>query len=140
MLTFGDTRRIFLARQATDMRKGCASLAAVVEHALGHNPYIGDIFVFVGKHKNRVKLIAWDRSGFWLCAKRLEQGTFAVPKGAAVENGAGALPLSPAQIQLLLEGIDVHHATYHTHYHRPTSAAESSAPMTAPTARAANVT
>lgn len=118
MLTFGDTRRIFLARQFADMRKGCASLAAVVENALGHDPYVGDIFVFVGKHKNRVKLIAWDRSGFWLCAKRLEQGTFAVPKGAAVENGSGVLPLSPAQIQLLLEGIDVHHATYHTHYHR----------------------
>ncbi len=72
MLTFGDTRRIFLARQSIDMRKGCASLAAVVENALGHDPYVGDIFVFVGKHKNRVKLIAWDRSGFWLCAKRLE--------------------------------------------------------------------
>lgn len=127
MLTFGDTRRIFLARQATDMRKGCASLAAVVENALGHDPYIGDIFVFVGKHKNRVKLIAWDRSGFWLCAKRLEQGTFAVPKGAAVENGSGVLPLSPAQIQLLLEGIDVHHATYHAHYHRPPASADSPA-------------
>ena len=119
MLTFGDTRRIFLARQATDMRKGCASLAAVVENALGQNPYAGDIFVFIGKHKNRVKIVAWDRSGFWLCSKRLEQGTFAVPKGAAAPNGAGTMPLSPAQIQMLLEGIDVHHATYHAHYHRP---------------------
>ena len=125
MLTFGDTRRIFLARQVTDMRKGCASLAAVVENALGQDPYAGDIFVFVGKHKNRVKLIAWDRSGFWLCAKRLEQGTFAVPKGAAVESGVGTLPLSPAQIQLLLEGIDVHHATYHAHYHRPVTPSSS---------------
>lgn len=128
MLTFGDTRRIFLARQATDMRKGCASLAAVVENALGQDPYAGDIFVFVGKHKNRVKIVAWDRSGFWLCSKRLEQGTFAVPKGAAVENGVGTMPLSPAQIQMLLEGIDVHHATYHAHYHRPSSGAPVSTP------------
>ena len=64
MLSFGDSRRIFLARQAVDMRKGCASLAALVENALGHDPYAGDIFVFVGRRKNRVKLIAWDRSGF----------------------------------------------------------------------------
>jgi transposase len=139
VLTFGDTRRIFLARQATDMRKGCASLAAVVENALGHDPYVGDIFVFVGKHKNRVKLIAWDRSGFWLCAKRLEQGTFAVPKGAAVENGSGVLPLSPAQIQLLLEGIDVHHATYHAHYHRPSATAVASALAPAPSSEIATI-
>jgi transposase len=119
VLTFGGTRRIFLARQATDMRKGCVSLAAVVENAFGQDPYAGDIFVFIGKHKNRVKIVAWDRSGFWLCAKRLEQGTFAVPTGAAVEDGTGTMALSPAQIQMLLEGIDVHRATYHAQYHRP---------------------
>ncbi len=123
MLTFGDTRRIFLARQAIDMRKGCVSLAAVVENALGHDPYAGDIYVFVGRAKNRVKIIAWDRSGFWLCSKRLEQGIFAVPKGAAVPTGSGTITLSPAEIMLLLEGINVHHATYHAHYHRPASAA-----------------
>jgi transposase len=119
VLTFGGTRRIFLARQATDMRKGCASLAAIVENAFGQDPYAGDLFVFIGKHKNRVKIVAWDRSGFWLCAKRLEQGTFAVPTGAAVEEGTGTMTLSPAQIQMLLEGIDVHRATYHAQYHRP---------------------
>ncbi|MBA3708784.1 MAG: IS66 family insertion sequence element accessory protein TnpB [Planctomycetes bacterium] len=100
------------------MRKGCASLVALVENALGNDPYAGDIYVFVGRQKNRVKLIAWDRSGFWLCAKRLEQGTFAVPKGSAIETATGTITLSPAQIQMLLEGIDVHHATYHAHYHR----------------------
>ena len=122
MLSFGDTRRIFLARQAIDMRKGFASLAAMVEHGLGHDPYAGDIFVFLGRQRNRVKIITWDRSGFWLCQKRLEQGTFAVPKGAAVLDGSGVMPLSPAQIQMLLEGIEVHRATYHGHYHRPADA------------------
>jgi transposase len=132
VLTFGDTRRIFLARQATDMRKGCASLAVVVENALGHAPYVGDIFVFVGKHKNRVRLIAWDRFSFWLCAKRLEQGAITIPKGAAVENGSGVLPQPPAQIQLLLEGIDVHHATHHAHYTRPSATTGTSAMAPAP--------
>lgn len=128
MLTFGDTRRIFLARQATDMRKGAASLAALVENALGHDPYAGDIYVFIGRHKNRVKLIAWDRSGFWLCAKRLEEGVFAVPAGAVFQSATGTVPLSPAQIQMLLEGIDVHRATYHAHYHRPDAVVTTPAP------------
>lgn len=119
MLHFASSRRSFLARQATDMRKGCASLAAEIENALGHDPYTGDIYVFVGKHRNRVKIVAWDRSGFWISGKRLEQGTFAVPAGAAVADGTSTLPLSPAQIQMLLEGNDVHRATYHAHYHRP---------------------
>ena len=100
MLNFASSRRIFLARQATDMRKGCASLAAEIENALGHDLYTGDIYVFVGKHRNRVKIVAWDRSGFWISGKRLEQGTFSVPVGAAVADGTGTLPLSPAQIQL----------------------------------------
>jgi transposase len=119
MLSFSDNRRIFLARQPVDMRKGSSSLAALIEHALGQNPYAGDIYVFIGRHKNRVKLISWDRSGFWLCAKRLEEGTFAVPKGALIASSTETMPLSAAQIQMLLEGIDVHHATYHEHYHRP---------------------
>jgi transposase len=86
------------------------------------DPYHGDIFVFVGKHRNRVKCVVWDRSGFWLASKRLERGTFAVPKGAAIIDGSGVMPLSPAQIQMLLEGIEVHRATYHGHYHRPVGA------------------
>ena len=119
MLSFASSRRIFLARKAIDMRKGCASLAAEIENALGHDPYTGDIYVFVGRQRNRIKIVTWDRSGFWLCAKRLEEGTFAVPAGAAIVDGVGTMSLSPAQIQMLLEGIDVHRATYHAHYHRP---------------------
>lgn len=119
MLSFGDNRRIFLARAVTDMRKGPNSLAALVEHELGQDPFAGDIFVFVGRAKNRVKLLVWEHSGFWLCAKRLEEGTFAVPQGTVIERGSGTMPLSPAEILLLLEGINVHRATYHEHYHRP---------------------
>jgi transposase len=118
VLTFGDNRRIFLSRQTVDMRKGAVSLAAQVEHELGHDPYAGDIFVFLGRAKNRVKILAWDKSGFWLCAKRLEQGRFAVPDGY-LGKSTGTTPLSPAEILMLLEGIQVHRATYHAHYHPP---------------------
>jgi len=119
MLNFSGNRRIFLARSPIDMRKGAGSLASLVEYGLNMDPYAGDIFLFVGKAKNRVKLIAWDTSGFWLCSKILERGTYAVPPDAMTPDRPGTLPLSPAEIHLLLEGINVHHATYHAHYHRP---------------------
>jgi transposase len=122
MLNFNGNRRIFLARAPIDMRKGAGTLATIVEHNLGMEPYSGDIFVFLGKHANRVKVLAWDHSGFWLCSKRLERGTFAVPPDTMAPDHSGTATLSAAEIQMLLEGINVHRATYHEHYHRPPSA------------------
>jgi transposase len=74
MLNFNGNRRIFLARAPIDMRKGAGTLATIVEHSLGMDPYAGDIFVFLGKHSNRVRILVWDRSGFWLASKRLCAG------------------------------------------------------------------
>ncbi len=119
MLNFSGNRRIFLARSPIDMRKGAGSLATLVEHDLGMDAYVGDIFIFMGRHNNRVKVLAWDQSGFWLCAKRLERGTFAIPANTVGPTHRGTAPLSPAEVHLLLEGIQVHRATYHAHYHRP---------------------
>ena len=73
MLTFEIGRRIFIARAVTDMRKSFNTLSALVEHQLGHDPYAGDVFVFIGRHRNRPKVLVWDASGFWLWARRLEQ-------------------------------------------------------------------
>ena len=57
-----------------------SSDGALVEHQLGHDPYAGDVFVFIGRKKCRMKVLLWDASGFWLCARRLESGIFAVPR------------------------------------------------------------
>ncbi len=119
MLNFSGNRRIFLARAPIDIRKGAGSLATIVQYFLGMDPYAGDIFLFVGRRHNRVKLLAWDKSGFWICAKRLERGTYALPADTVSPDRAGSVILSPAEIHLLLEGINVHHATYHLHYQRP---------------------
>lgn len=119
MLTFAPGQRIFLARAAVDMRKSFDSLTSLVTNQLGKDPFAGDVFVFVGKHRNRVKILVWEVSGFWVCAKRLEKGTFAVPRPLGAKDVRGSLPLSPAEVHLLLEGIDVHRATYKRHYHRP---------------------
>ena len=121
MLNFGDGRRIFLARAATDMRKSFDTLAALVANDLGEDPVSGDIFVFVSRSRERVKILVWDASGFWLCEKRLEAGRFAMPQESVVDDGRPRVQLSPAQIHMLLEGINVHRATYHRHYRHPSS-------------------
>jgi transposase len=111
-------RRIFLARAATDMRRGVDTLAALVQNQIGRDPYQGEVFVFVSRDRRRVKVLVWDLSGFWLCAKRLESGTFALPRSSLIATSGASIALSAAQVQMLLEGIDVHRATYHGHYHR----------------------
>ena len=118
MLNFGSSgRRIFLARQPTDMRKSFDTLATLVREDLQADPLAGDIFVFVSKNRQRVKVLVWDTSGFWLCAKRLESGRFAVPHASLTgSHSTQRAELSTAQVQALLEGIQVHHATYHKHY------------------------
>lgn len=108
-------RRIFLAREAMDMRSGIDRLAGWVESRLGGDPFAGDVFVFVGRDRRRVKLLVWDVSGYWLCLKRLDRGRFAPPPPSVVSGGVATVALSAADLQLLLEGITVHHATYRAH-------------------------
>ena len=78
MLSFSFSRRIFLRRAATDMRKSFDALAGLVRMEFGDDPLSGDAFVFVGKAGNRVKILVFDRSGFWVLAKRLASGHFGV--------------------------------------------------------------
>jgi len=114
-------RRIFLARDPMDMRRGMDRLSAWVQTTLQEDPYVGDVFVFLSKDRKRVKYLVWDVSGYWLAMKRLESGRFPRPQEQAttVSSGKPAVILSAAELALLLEGINVHHATYHQHYVRP---------------------
>lgn len=110
MLSFSSSRRIFLARSATDMRRGIDTLSSMVIGELGGDPRSGDCFVFVGRDRRRLKVLVWDEGGYWLCAKRLDAGTFALP---AVDDASPArVTLSPAHMHLLLAGIDVKSARY----------------------------
>ena len=110
MLSFSSSRRIFLARAATDMRRGTDTLASMVIGELGSDPRSGDCFVFIGRDRRRLKVLVWDDGGYWLCAKRLDSGTFALP---SVEDASTThITLSPARMHLLLAGIDVKSARY----------------------------
>lgn len=93
--------RIYLVAGTTDMRKGFDGLSALVATALDKDPFSGQLFVFRGRRGDRVKLLWWDGQGLCLFYKRLERGRFVWP--AAQQ---GAVHLTPAQLSMLLEGID----------------------------------
>ena len=93
--------RVFLACGMTDMRKGFDGLAVLVQQVLREDPHSGALFAFRGKRGHLVKLLWFDGQGLCLFAKRLEKGRFVWPATA----GAAAA-LTPAQLAMLLEGID----------------------------------
>jgi transposase len=100
----GPATRIYLAAGATDMRKGFDGLYGLVRDRLLCEPLSGHIFLFANGERNRLKLLFWDGSGLWVCAKRLEKGRFQWPKAAA---GEAKIVLSHAELALLLGGIDL---------------------------------
>lgn len=110
MLSFTSSRRIFLARSATDMRKGIDTLASIVIGSFGCDPRSGDCFVFVGRNRRRLKVLVWAEGGYWLCIRRLDAGTFALP--SMDDADATRVSMSPADMHLLLAGIDVRSARY----------------------------
>ena len=93
--------RVFVRPGITDMRKQINGLAALVRDGLGHNPLDGSLYLFGGMGGRRLKVLYWDRNGFCLWQKRLEQDRFPWPK----EVGA-VRSITTEQLGLLLEGID----------------------------------
>lgn len=104
MLGLPPSVQIYFATELVDMRNGIDGLRAVVESTLRHDPYAGHLFVFVGKSKDKVKILYWDRSGFVLYLKRLEKGRFQLPIFDARRKH---VEMEPAQLAMLLDGIDL---------------------------------
>ena len=102
MLALTPTTRVFLAAGATDMRKSFNSLAAIVTGKLAGDPTSGHLFVFCNRHRTRLKILYWDGSGLWVCAKRLEKGTFAWPTSAEER-----IEMSREELVLLVSGLDL---------------------------------
>lgn len=103
MIPFGPATRIFLAPGPTDMRRSFDGLAETVRLHLGDDPLSGHLFVFTNRRRNRLKILVWDGSGLWVCAKRLEEGTFRWP---TPEPGQTRVRLSAEELALLLGGLD----------------------------------
>jgi transposase len=100
----GPATRIYLALGATDMRKGFEGLYGLVRDRLQLEPLSGHVFLFCNKARNRTKVLFWDGSGLWICAKRLEKGRFSWPSEGDQQT---RVILSHEELALLLGGIEV---------------------------------
>jgi transposase len=100
----GMSGRIYLFTSPTDMRKGFDTLAALVKEFLGQDPLSGHLFLFVGRAKDRLKILYWDADGFALWYKRLEEGTFRMPRAGSDD---ASVELKASELAMMLEGIDL---------------------------------
>jgi len=101
MIGWATGTRIWVVAGVTDLRRGFVGLAGLVQTALTENPFSGQVFVFRGRRGDLIKVLWWDGDGLCLFAKRLERGRFIWPQA---DNGT--ISLTPAQLSMLLEGID----------------------------------
>jgi transposase len=92
---------VYLAAGATDMRKSFDGLALIVKESFNLDPFGKALFVFCNGAGNRIKILEWENTGFWLHCKRLERGKFKWP------GGNGAKPVSERELRWLLDGLDI---------------------------------
>jgi transposase len=105
VIPIGPATRVYLAVGATDLRQGFEGLSDLVRHRFAQDPLSGHLFAFANRTRTRIKLLYWDGTGTWICAKRLAKGSFHWPKTGAEENGA--LRVLAEELTLLLSGIDL---------------------------------
>ncbi|MCJ8352376.1 IS66 family insertion sequence element accessory protein TnpB [Moritella sp.] len=101
MIPVPSNTKIWLGVGVTDMRKGFVGLSALAEHVLKQKAYSGHLFIFRGRRGDLIKIIWWDGQGACLFSKRLEKSRFVWPSAKS-----GKVSLTPAQLSMLLEGID----------------------------------
>lgn len=104
MLSLPPSVRVYVASEPVDLRRGHDGLIALVRGTLKMNPFDGHLFVFFGRSRDRVKILAWDTNGFALYYKRLSKGRFPLP---TPPSGAARVELDATALGMLLAGIDI---------------------------------
>jgi transposase len=104
-----DLPRLYLCREPVDFRKGMQSLAVLVEQSLGLDPFAETLYVFTNRRRDAVKCLYWERNGFCLWHKRLEQERFKWPR----HLGGEVITLCGQELNWLLDGYDLRHLTPH---------------------------
>src|SRR6201984_1414295 len=102
MFGVGPATKIYIALDPIDMRKGFDGLYGLVRDHLCQDPLSGHLFLFTNRPHTRLKVLVWDGSGLWVCAKRLEKGRFTWPESG---DAHGKVVLSHEELSLLLGGI-----------------------------------
>lgn len=104
MLSLSASTRIYIALGATDMRKGFDGLCGLVIEQLKQDPLCGALYLFINKRRDRMKVLYWDGDGLAIWYRRLEQGTFRLPK---VNPETSSIEIRSDEFTMLLRGIDL---------------------------------
>jgi transposase len=107
MFGIGSATKIYLAVGATDMRKGFDGLYSLVRARLQADPLSGHLFLFCNRPRTRLKVLFWDGSGLWVCAKRLEKGCFSWPQEPELPQSRDKAVINAEEFAMLLGGIDL---------------------------------
>lgn len=102
MFSLTSTHRYCLYRDFTDMRKGFDGLCGIVLSQLKRNPMSGEVFIFINKERNKVKLLHWEQGGFVIYYKRLESGTFELPQ---FDSNSTYCQIRWSALVMMIEGI-----------------------------------
>ena len=116
MLTWPRSVRVFVYTGPTDMRRSFDRLALIVQEILKQDPFSGHLFAFFNRRGDRVKILFWDRTGYCLWYKRLEEGVFRLPV-----YSDDCMEMNIAKLSLILEGIDLFQAKRQKRYSRKTA-------------------
>jgi len=103
MFSLSERHRYYLYNGSADMRKGFDGLSGLVRNELGMNPLTGDVYIFINRSRNRMKMLVWEQGGFVLYYKRLEQGRFA---GGKVGTKDRSVEYTWQDLMLLVGGIE----------------------------------
>lgn len=104
MFALSSENTFHLYSHPTDMRKSFDGLSGLVYNKLGYNPISGEVFIFINKSRDKVKLLHWQGSGYLLYYKRLEKGTFELPR---YDASVGSITLSYAQMVMIMDGLSI---------------------------------
>lgn len=116
MMHLPSSVRVYLCTSPCDMRRSFDGLHALVTNSLQLDALAGHLFVFSNRRRDRIKILYWDRDGFAVWAKRLEEGTYAMP---FTERGEPRREITAQELGALLSGIDLSQAKRRKRYRRP---------------------
>ena len=104
-----DARQVYLACGSTDLRKSIDGLAALVREGFNLDPFSPCLFVFCNRERDKIKILEWDRNGFWLYYRRLEKGRFRWPSGL----GDSTMAVTRRELRWLLDGLSLEQKKAH---------------------------
>ena len=116
MLSLPPSVRIFASTVATDMRKSFDGLVGLVETVIKQSPTSGHLFLFINRNRDRLKILYWDRDGLAIFYKRLEAGTYQIPRVAGVQEQPASVEMRADELAMLLGGIDLRSARRRKRY------------------------